>query len=102
MWQCVRRWIDERDKSHITNGVKYISAFVASGASLTYSFNKTTLWMWVFILASTWATGISLYWDLCIDWGLLNWNSKNYLLRDQLILKNKNIYFASMVCTITL
>lgn len=94
--QCVRRWIDERQGEHIENGAKYFSALVAAGVALTYNYNKTTAWLAVFIVVSSLVAGYQLYWDLYKDWGLLRTNSKNYLLRDDLILDNKNIYFASM------
>eukprot|EP00250_Pteridium_aquilinum_P016536 c23147_g2_i1 orf=256-2580(+) len=94
--QCIRRWIDERHGEHITNGAKYFSALVAAGIALTYNSTRTTAWLAVFIVVSTLVAGFQLWWDLYKDWGLLRKDSKNYLLRDQLLLGNKNIYFASM------
>ncbi|KAI5056420.1 hypothetical protein GOP47_0028238 [Adiantum capillus-veneris] len=95
--QCIRRWIDERDPEHLKNGAKYFSALVAAGIALTYHYHKTTTWLAIFIVVSTLVAGYQLYWDLYKDWGLLRSDSKNYLLRDQLILKTKNLYYASMV-----
>ncbi|PWZ22188.1 Phosphate transporter PHO1-2 [Zea mays] len=43
-----------------------------------------------------------LYWDFVMDWGFLNSKSKNFWLRDQLILKNKSIYYASMMLNLVL
>lgn len=51
----------------------------------------------LFIIASIIATIYTNYWDLCVDWGLLNSQSKNRWLRDKLILRNKKIYFAAIV-----
>ncbi|KAK3132345.1 hypothetical protein QOZ80_6AG0519830 [Eleusine coracana subsp. coracana] len=42
------------------------------------------------------ATIYQLYWDFVKDWGLLQFNSKNTWLRNDLILKQKYIYFLSM------
>ncbi|KAL0408804.1 UNVERIFIED_CONTAM: Phosphate transporter [Sesamum radiatum] len=42
------------------------------------------------------ATVYQLYWDFVKDWGLLQFNSKNPWLRDELILRQKFIYFFSM------
>ena len=42
----------------------------------------------------------TLYWDLVNDWGLLNWNSKNFLLRNELIYGHgtKNwIYYLAII-----
>ncbi|MCO5612899.1 hypothetical protein L7F22_067171 [Adiantum nelumboides] len=94
--QCIRRWIDERDPEHLKNGAKYFSAVVAAGIGLTYNHQKTTTWLAIFIVVSSLVAGYQLYWDLYKDWGLLRSESKNYLLRDQLMLKQKNLYYASM------
>lgn len=94
--QCVRRWIDERSSEHITNGAKYFSALVAAGIALTYHYQKTTPWLAVFIVVSSVVAVYQLYWDLYKDWGLLRTNSKNYLLRDELMLNRKSLYYASM------
>ncbi|MCO5593008.1 hypothetical protein L7F22_047012 [Adiantum nelumboides] len=93
---CIRRWIDERDPEHLKNGAKYFSAVVAAGIALTYNHQKTTTWLAIFIVVSSLVAGYQLYWDLYKDWGLLRSDSKNYLLRDQLMLKQKNLYYASM------
>ncbi|MCO5596524.1 hypothetical protein L7F22_050589 [Adiantum nelumboides] len=95
--QCIRRWIDERNSEHIPNGIKYFSALVAAGIALTYNYQKTTAWLAVFIVISSVVAVYQLYWDLYKDWGLLRSGSKNYMLRDQLILKKKSLYYASMV-----
>ncbi|MCO5547340.1 hypothetical protein L7F22_000789 [Adiantum nelumboides] len=95
--QCVRRWFDERKSEHIKNGLKYFSAMLAAGISLTYKSSQTTTWLAIFIVVSTLVAAYQLYWDLYKDWGLLRTDSKNYLLRDELALKNKSLYYASMV-----
>ncbi|KAI5056457.1 hypothetical protein GOP47_0028742 [Adiantum capillus-veneris] len=95
--QCFRRWIDEHDKMHAANGGKYLSATVAAAVSLTYHNEMTKGWMAMSIICSTLATAYQLYWDFVIDWGLLRTKSKNYLLRDQLVLERKSVYFVSMV-----
>ncbi|MCO5552259.1 hypothetical protein L7F22_005771 [Adiantum nelumboides] len=95
--QCFRRWVDEHDKMHLANGGKYLSATVAAAVSLTYHNEMSKGWMVMSITCSTLATAFQLYWDFVIDWGLLRTKSKNYLLRDQLILERKAVYFVSMV-----
>ncbi|MCO5587368.1 hypothetical protein L7F22_041317 [Adiantum nelumboides] len=94
--QCFRRWVDEHDKMHVANGGKYLSATVAAAVSLTYHNEMTKGWMVMSITCSTLATAYQLYWDFVVDWGLLRMKSKNYLLRDQLILERKAVYFVSM------
>ena len=76
---------------------KYVSAMVAAGARLTYETQKNHLWFSVVLVTSVVATVYQLYWDFVKDWGLLNPNSTNPWLRDDLILKNKSIYYLSIV-----
>ena len=82
---------------HLANGGKYFAAMVAVVVSLTYHNYRTNGWMAMFIISSILATTYQLYWDFVVDWGLLRADSKNFLLRDQLILDNKSVYFLSMV-----
>lgn len=76
---------------------KYVSAMVAAGARVTYSRNPDHLWFAIVLVTSVGATVYQLYWDFVKDWGFLNPHSKNPWLRDDLILKNKGIYYLSMV-----
>lgn len=96
--KCVRRYIEEgHDVNHLANAGKYISAMVAAAARLKYAVEATPLWFAIVIVTSTGATFYQLFWDFVKDWGLLDLSSKNLLLRDDLILKNKCVYYASMV-----
>ncbi|RZS27944.1 hypothetical protein BHM03_00061498 [Ensete ventricosum] len=96
--KCVRRYIEEgHDVNHLANAGKYISAMVAAAARLKYAVEATPLWFAIVIFTSTGATFYQLFWDFVKDWGLLDLSSKNLLLRDDLVLKNKCVYYASMV-----
>lgn len=95
--QCMRRWRDEGDKMQLYNAGKYGSAMLAVVMKLSYATNQSTVRLVLFILASCFATSYQLYWDLVVDWGLLQRNSKNRWLRDSLVLKRKYLYFISMV-----
>ncbi|WCJ24081.1 Phosphate transporter PHO1 [Euphorbia peplus] len=100
--QCARRWFDECDVNHLANMGKYVSAMVAAGARLTYAKQENQLWFGIVLVTSVSATVYQLYWDFVKDWGILNPNSKNFLLRDDLILKNKGIYYMSIALNIIL
>ncbi|GMI64173.1 phosphate 1, ARABIDOPSIS PHOSPHATE 1 [Hibiscus trionum] len=100
--QCARRWLDESDLNHLANMGKYVSAMVAAGARLTYATQSNSLWFGVVLVTSIVATVYQLYWDFVKDWGLLNPNSRNPWLRDDLILKKKSIYFISIVLNVVL
>jgi hypothetical protein len=95
--QCARRWFDEGDINHIVNLGKYVSAMLAAATKVAYENNNSTGWLSLVIIVSSVATIYQLYWDFVKDWGLLQFNSKNTWLRNDLILKQKYIYFVSMV-----
>jgi len=97
--QCARRWFDEGQTSHLVNLGKYVSAMLAAGAKVAYEKDKTIGWLSLVIVMSSTATVYHLYWDFVMDWGLLQANSKNPWLRNELILRRKFIYFLSMVNT---
>ncbi|XP_011073562.1 phosphate transporter PHO1 [Sesamum indicum] len=94
--QCARRWFDECNIDHLANLGKYVSAMVAAGARLTYARQPSQLWLVTVLVTSFVATVYQLYWDFVKDWGLLNRKSKNAWLRDDLVLKNKGIYYGSI------
>jgi len=98
--QCARRWFDDNDVNHLANMGKYVSAMAAAGARVTYSRQDNDLWFAIVFITSAVATVYQLYWDFVKDWGFFNPNSKNPLLRDNLILKNKSIYYMSIVSTL--
>ncbi|KAJ9182309.1 hypothetical protein P3X46_006317 [Hevea brasiliensis] len=100
--QCARRWFDESDVNQLANMGKYVSAMVAAGARLTYARQENHLWLGIVLVTSAVATVYQLYWDFVKDWGLFNPKSKNLWLRNDLILKNKSIYYISIALNIVL
>ncbi|RAL38358.1 hypothetical protein DM860_002336 [Cuscuta australis] len=101
--QCARRWLDEDDASHLANFGKYLSAMVAAGARLTYARQpESQLWLAIVLATSSTATVYQLYWDFVKDWGFFNLDSKNTLLRDDLVLKNKIVYYVSIALNFVL
>ncbi|XP_027166874.1 phosphate transporter PHO1 [Coffea eugenioides] len=100
--QCARRWFDECDVNHLANLGKYVSAMVAAGARITYARNPSDFWMIIALVTSLVATVYQLYWDFVKDWGLLNPKSRNPWLRDNLILRNKCIYYISIAFNLVL
>ncbi|CAK9228659.1 unnamed protein product [Sphagnum troendelagicum] len=94
--QCLRRWRDEGDKLQLYNSGKYMSAMVAVVLRLAYVSHSSIALLVLFVLSSCFATLYQVYWDVVVDWGLLQQNSKNPGLRDNLILKRKYLYYISM------
>jgi xenotropic and polytropic retrovirus receptor 1 len=76
-----------------------VSAMLAAGTKVAYENNSSAGWLSLVVIVSSIATMYQLYWDFVKDWGLLQFNSKNTWLRNDLILKQKYIYFLSMVCS---
>ncbi|KAG6542916.1 hypothetical protein Mapa_015606 [Marchantia paleacea] len=97
LMQCLRRYYDEGQNVHLANAFKYLSAMIAVVTKIFYRRDGNTPWLIAYVAASTFATIYQAYWDIVMDWGLLNRRSHNRWLRDQLILEDKNyVYFISM------
>ncbi|XP_054776070.1 phosphate transporter PHO1 homolog 1 [Prosopis cineraria] len=94
--QCARRWFDEGQTSHLVNLGKYVSAMLAAVAKFAYEKDASVGWLCVVVIISSAATVYQLYWDFVKDWGLLQFNSKNPWLRNELMLRRKFIYYLSM------
>ncbi|KAG6759692.1 hypothetical protein POTOM_036177 [Populus tomentosa] len=94
--QCARRWFDEGQTSHLVNLGKYVSAMLAAGAKVAYEKERSVGWLCLVVVISSAATIYQLYWDFVKDWGLLQINSKNPWLRNELMLRQKFIYYFSM------
>ncbi|KAG0581876.1 hypothetical protein KC19_3G016400 [Ceratodon purpureus] len=99
--QCLRRYFEENDRVQLEGAMRLVAVFTAVALRQAYGNNRhrpryELLLRVLFIIASTIATSISNYWDICHDWSLLNPKSKNKWLRDKLILKHKSIYWIAM------
>ncbi|XP_074319501.1 phosphate transporter PHO1-like isoform X2 [Silene latifolia] len=102
--QCARRWFDESDVKQLANLGKYVSAMIAAGARLTYAQQQEpTVFFTILVVAtSVIATIYQLYWDFVQDWGFFDHSSRNPWLRDDLVLKNKSVYYISIVINLVL
>ncbi|KAJ0242843.1 Phosphate transporter PHO1 1 [Hirschfeldia incana] len=100
--QCARRWFDEGETSHLVNLGKYVSAMLAAGTKVAYEKERSIGWLCLVVVMSSIATIYQLYWDFVKDWGLLQRNSNNPWLRNQLMLRHKYIYYFSMVLNLVL
>uniref|UniRef100_A0ACD5ZE86 Uncharacterized protein n=1 Tax=Avena sativa TaxID=4498 RepID=A0ACD5ZE86_AVESA len=100
--QCLRRYLEENDTNQLANAGKYVSAMVAAAVRFKYSATPTPFWMSMVIISCLGATFYQLYWDFVKDWGFFAAKSKNLWLRDELILKKKSVYYASMVLNLVL
>ncbi|KAK7836145.1 phosphate transporter pho1 like protein 3 [Quercus suber] len=94
--QCLRRLFEEKDPMQGYNGIKYFLTIVAVSLRTAYSLDKGMGWKSLAWVSSVIAAMVSTYWDLVIDWGLLQRRSKNRWLRDKLLIHNKIAIVASL------
>ncbi|KAM3743642.1 hypothetical protein ACB098_07G162300 [Castanea mollissima] len=100
--QCLRRLFEEKDPMQGYNGIKYFLTIVAIILRTAYSLNKGMNWKTLAGIFSAIAIIVATYWDLVIDWGLLQRRSKNRWLRDKLLVPHKRVYFGAMVLNVLL
>ncbi|SCU81646.1 LANO_0B03774g1_1 [Lachancea nothofagi CBS 11611] len=109
--QCIRRFSDSGDWfPHLLNGLKYILGICYYASLCAYRLSRTRERRDVFIVFAALNATITSVWDIIMDWSLLQINSRNWLLRDDLYLagrknwktgvysrRRKVIYYAAMV-----
>lgn len=100
--QCLRRLFEEKDSMQGLNSLKYFSTIVALVMRTLYDQKRGTFWKVMAASTSGVTTVANTYWDLVIDWGLLQRNSKNRWLRDKLLVPHKIVYFVAIVLDIIL
>ncbi|TKY58899.1 Phosphate transporter PHO1-like 3 [Spatholobus suberectus] len=101
--QCLRRLFEEKDPMQGYNGLKYFLTIIAVCLRTAYSLsNNSMVWKVLAGVFSVFAAVASTYWDLVIDWGLLQRHSKNRWLRDKLAVPHKSVYFIAMVLNVLL
>ncbi|KAL7319416.1 Xenotropic and polytropic retrovirus receptor 1 [Mucor circinelloides] len=92
--QCFRRYRDSNEKVHLLNAAKYSSSIMAAivtGLRRMYpSTSMTIFWIMTCLFNSMYTST----WDIKMDWGLLRPNSKNFLLRDELVFYRWTYYAA--------
>ncbi|XP_073018921.1 phosphate transporter PHO1 homolog 3-like isoform X1 [Primulina eburnea] len=100
--QCLRRLFEEKNISQGFNSLKYFSTVAALILRTIYDLRRGTFWRILAASSSGFTTIYNTYWDIVIDWGLLQRNSKNPWLRDKLLVSNKAVYFIAIVANILL
>ncbi|KAG5010935.1 phosphate transporter PHO1 homolog 3-like [Glycine soja] len=100
--QCLRRLFEEKDKMQGYNALKYFLTIAAVCLRTAYTLHQgmgLKVMAWIFSISTA---IFSTYWDLVLDWGLLQRHSKNRWLRDKLLVPQKSVYFAAMVLNVLL
>ncbi|RCH84235.1 hypothetical protein CU098_001628, partial [Rhizopus stolonifer] len=93
--QCIRRFKDSNEKVHLVNALKYITVI---GSTLVTGYRRMypnesmeVIWILFSVINSTYTS----IWDIKMDWGLLQPNSKHFLLRNDLVFYRWTYYVAA-------
>ncbi|KAK9052168.1 hypothetical protein SSX86_028796 [Deinandra increscens subsp. villosa] len=100
--QCVRRLFEEKDWAHLYNGSRYFLTIVAVVVRTVFELKMEKSWKVLALLSSIAAILFNTYWDIAIDWGLLQRKSTNMLLRNKLAVSHKYVYFVVMAMDVIL
>ncbi|KAI8980352.1 EXS family-domain-containing protein, partial [Pilobolus umbonatus] len=92
--QCFRRYRDSSESVHLYNGAKYLSSIMAAIVTglrrMRPSLFMDTFWIVTCVINSCYTTT----WDIKMDWGLLNVNSRYFLLRNEIVFYPWTYYVA--------
>ncbi|PWA96975.1 EXS (ERD1/XPR1/SYG1) family protein [Artemisia annua] len=100
--QCVRRFFEENDWMQLLNGSRYFLTIIAVVVRTAFELKMDTTWKVLALVCSIAAICFNLYWDIVMDWGLLQRNSKHRFLRDKLSVSRRSVYFVVMVLDVIL
>ncbi|KZV43407.1 hypothetical protein F511_21999 [Dorcoceras hygrometricum] len=100
--QCLRRLFEEKDLKQGLNSLKYLSTVVALVIRTIYDFRRGMFWKIMAASSSAVTTVFNTYWDIVMDWGLLQKKSRNPWLRDKLLISNRAVYLVAIVGNILL
>ncbi|KAF4449834.1 hypothetical protein F53441_7029 [Fusarium austroafricanum] len=96
--QCLRRYKDTRNVfPHLVNGGKYTATIVAAVMLSLYRIHDSRSHLALFITFSTINSVYCSFWDLFMDFSLLQPGSRHWCLRDILALKRRWLYYFIMV-----
>ncbi|XP_015168476.1 phosphate transporter PHO1 homolog 10-like [Solanum tuberosum] len=101
-FQCMRRLIEEKEMKHGFNGFTYFSMLLSVVFQSTFRLRKKTTWKVWALVSSGVAALANISWDIRMDWGLLQMKSRNFLLRDKLLLHHRTAYYIAMILEVLL
>ncbi|XP_027774630.1 phosphate transporter PHO1 homolog 10-like isoform X1 [Solanum pennellii] len=100
--QCIRRLMEEKEMKHGFNGFTYFSMLLSVVFQSTFRLKKKMTWKVWALVSSGVAALANITWDIRMDWGLLQMKSRNFLLRDKLLLHHKTVYYIAMILEVLL
>ncbi|KAK9194367.1 hypothetical protein WN944_005072 [Citrus x changshan-huyou] len=87
--QCLRRLYEEKDPMQGYNGLKYFVTIIAISTRTACTLYRGFRWKLISGIFSAIVTIYGTYWDLVVDWGLLQRQSRNRWLRDKILVPRK-------------
>lgn len=92
--QCCRRYRDSRRQSNLLNAFKYALTVLALIFRVSFAASRLPVCQSLAELFVACAGLFSLYWDLVMDFGLLqSWALKTFMLRSQLAFRRRVFYY---------
>ena len=80
-----------------------MSSFLVTIFSFLYYRYDSSVFLYLWLVFAIISTIYSYFWDLKMDWGLLDRSQyKNYLLRKELSYNNKRFYYSAMLMNLIL
>lgn len=96
--QCLRRYMDSGDEfPHLANMVKYLIGAVYYCFLSMWRIDRSSNARAAFIVFACINSIYCSAWDIIMDWSLLQPNSANFLLRDNLLFGDANYYYAAVI-----
>jgi len=110
--QCLRRYRDTKQRfTHLGNALKYLTSILVTMWStldkiyqdpndngITHGF---TIFGYIWIVFAAFSSLYGSFWDLRMDWGLLDFKSPNWMLRKE-ICYSRWVYYVAMGVNIVL
>ncbi|KAK9451922.1 EXS family-domain-containing protein [Limtongia smithiae] len=96
--QCIRRYADTKNWfPHLANAGKYSLTITTAVVLSVWRINRIDTNRDVYIAFATFNTIYSTFWDLFMDWSLVQTNCVHPLLRDELGFRRPIYYYAAMI-----
>ncbi|CAN6549200.1 unnamed protein product [Malus baccata var. baccata] len=99
---CIPFWSRLLQSMQGYNGLKFLLIIVSVSMRIAHTLTDDVNWKVLAGIFSIVAAIFATYWDLVVDWGLLQRRSNNRWLRDKLLVPYKSVYFIAMVLNVLL
>ncbi|KAF8567791.1 hypothetical protein P879_01421 [Paragonimus westermani] len=98
--QCLRRYRDMKKKRmspHIINAGKYSTTFFVTACAVWFWFQPGVVSLTFVVLSRMLNSTYSYSWDIRMDWGLMECDSPNKLLREETVYHHRAYYYVAII-----